>query len=65
MAVVCLVQMESGTAVTMEGIDLAGDGANAKKRMHIYRALLQHMNDESRILVRLCSPCPRSRGNAI
>ena len=33
----------------MEGINLEGQGVNAKKRLHIYTALLQHMNDEQRI----------------
>ncbi|GAB5032194.1 condensin-2 complex subunit d3 [Nannochloropsis oceanica] len=42
---------ESGTAVTMEGVDLGGEGGTAKKRMHIYRAMLQHMSDEQRIQV--------------
>ena len=42
---------ESGTAVTMEGVDLEGDGVAATKRMHIYRAMLQHMSDEQRIQV--------------
>jgi len=42
---------ESGTAVTMEGVDLEGEGGAAKKRMHIYRAMLQHMGDEQRIQV--------------
>jgi hypothetical protein len=44
-------QAESGTAVTMEGVDLEGDH-RAAKRMHIYRAMLQRMSDEQRIQVR-------------
>jgi hypothetical protein len=46
-------QAESGTAVTMEGVDfLEGDGPEAAtKRMAIYRAMLQHMTDEQRIQV--------------
>lgn len=42
---------ESGTAVTMEGVDLEGSGPAANKRMRIYQAMLQHMSDEQRIQV--------------
>lgn len=32
-------------------LSLAGSGANARKRMHIYRTLLRHMSDEQRFTV--------------
>jgi len=50
-AITYLSQSGSGKAVTMEGINVEGQGPSAKKRLHIAQSLLQHMTDEQRFQV--------------